>query len=402
MVRLRPGVPVAAVRVSGISFGWLAGAVLVVLGSVFAASALGAPAGGRDQGRVAVCSNPSPGVKAAQAVVNKYLGIPKFPYSRAPHVDAAKARGKTVFIVPVSSSIPFVLGMDQGIQEAAKVAGMKAIDFPNSGMQSQIVAGIETAINRKADVLVLLAVNPKTVAPQIKRAAASGIKVVIGHEYPPGFPPIPHTVGQTVAPFYEAAKFEADYPIAKSCGKVNAFAISSLEQIAAPGMLATMKREFAKNCPGCKFTSTNVPVINWSTKIQSEVQSALVRDPKINYVIPFYDSMSQFAAPGVISAGKKGSVQIVTFNGTPFVLKMIQDKNVVTADIGEDTQWLGWAIMDQVLRAATGVPLIKDERTALRVFDENNVAEAGTPPKAGTGYGRSYITGYKKLWGIAK
>jgi ribose transport system substrate-binding protein len=58
--------------------------------------------------------------------------------------------------------------------------------------------------------------------------------------------------------------------------------------------------------------------------------------------------------------------------------------------------------MDQVLRAATGVPLIKDERTALRVFDENNVAQAGMPPKAGTGYGHAYITGYKKLWGIGK
>jgi ribose transport system substrate-binding protein len=369
---------------------------------VLAATAFGASATRLVQGQASACSHPSAGVKAAQAFVNKYLGIPKFPYANAPHVDAAKARGKSVFIVPVSSSIPFVQGMDVGIQQAAKIAGMKAVDFPNSGAQTQIISGIDSAISRKPAVLVLLAINPKTVAPQIKQAAQAGVKVVIGHEYPPGFPPIPNTIGQTLAPFYEAAQFEADYPIAKSCGKVHAFAISSLEQVAAPGMLATMKHEFATKCPGCSFKSTNVPVIDWSAKIQSEVQSALVSDPKVNYVIPFYDSMSQFAAPGVIAAGKKGSVQIVTFNGTPFVLKMIQDKNVVTADIGENTQWLGWAIADQVLRAATGTPLIRGEHTVLRVFDTSNVSQAGTPPKAGVGYGNAYIAGYKKLWGITK
>src|SRR6185436_1840003 len=101
--------------------------------SVLAATALGASAKQWVQSEASACPHPSAGVKAAQAFVNKYLGIPKFPYTNAPPVDAAKARGKSVFIVPVSSSIPFVQGMDIGIQQAAKIAGMKAIDFPNSG-----------------------------------------------------------------------------------------------------------------------------------------------------------------------------------------------------------------------------------------------------------------------------
>lgn len=349
------------------------------------------------------CANPSAGVRRAQAVVDSYASAPAFPYSSSKYVfDAGKARGKTVFTVPVNSSIPFVEDMDQSMQQAAKLLNMKFVDYPNSGAQSDIVRGIESAIARKPAVLVLLAVNPKTVAPQIAQAVQAGIKVVIGHELPAELPPTPNTAGQTVAPFYQAAQFEADYPIAKSCGHVDALAISSLEQLAAQGMLATMKQAFAQNCPGCSFKSVNVPGVSWSTEIQPDVQTALVNDPNINYVIPFYDSESQFAAPGVLAAGKSATAHVVTFNGTPFVLKMIEQHDVVTADIGEDTQWLGWAIMDQVARAAAGVPLIPNEHTGLRYFNSSNVSQTGTPPVAGAGYGSAYINGYKKLWGLPK
>jgi ribose transport system substrate-binding protein len=342
-------------------------------------------------------------VQRAQAVVNSYAKTPAFPYSSPKYVfDAKKARGKTVFTVPVNSSIPFVEDMDQSMQQAAKLLGMTFVDYPNSGAQSDIVRGIESAISRKPAVLVLLAVNPKTVAPQIAQAVQAGIKVVIGHELPAELPPTPNTVGQTVAPFYQAAQFEADYPIAQSCGHVDALAISSLEQLAAAGMLSTMKQEFARNCPGCTFKSVNVPGVSWSTEIQPDVQTGLVNDPNVNYLIPFYDSESQFAAPGVLAAGRSATAHIVTFNGTPFVLKMIEQHNVVSADIGEDTQWLGWAIMDQVARAAAGVPLIPNEHTGLRYFNSGNVSQTGTPPVAGAGYGSAYISGYKKLWGLAK
>ena len=79
---------------------------------------------------------------------------------------------------------------------------------------------------------------------------------------------------------------------------------------------------------------------------------------------------------------------------------MIQDDNVVAQDVGENLDWLGWADMDQALRILVGAKLVQSEHTPLRVFDETNVSQAGTPPKDSTGYGTAYVAAYKKLWGL--
>ena len=114
-----------------------------------------------------------------------------------------------------------------------------------------------------------------------------------------------------------------------------------------------MKQEFAK-CGGCKYTIVNVPIPDWATKIQTEVQSALVKSPETNYVIPFVDGMSQFAAAGITAAGKTGKVKISTFNGTPFALKLIQDGDVVAMDVGENLDWLGRADIDRRSGSSSG------------------------------------------------
>jgi hypothetical protein len=40
-------------------------------------------------------------------------------------------------------------------------------------------------------------------------------------------------------------------------------------------------------------------ITEWSTKIQPSVQAALISNPTANYVIPIYDSMSQFVVPAM-------------------------------------------------------------------------------------------------------
>jgi ribose transport system substrate-binding protein len=200
--------------------------------------------------------------------------------------------------------------------------------------------------------------------------------------------------------FNQAARLEADYPIVDTGGKADVLIVTSNEVPIAKGMLNAMKQEFAKCGAGCKFTIVDVPIPDWGTKIQTQVQSALVRDPKINYVIPFVDGMTQYTAAGIAAAGKTGKVKISTFNGTPFALKMIQDGNTVAMDVGENLDWLGWADMDQALRILSGVKPVQSEHTPLRIFDKANVAQAGTPPKDSTGYGNAYVQRYKSLWGL--
>ena len=62
-------------------------------------------------------------------------------------------------------------------------------------------------------------------------------------------------------------------------------------------------RAMLAECEDCSMTYQNVPVTDWSTRIQSVVQSSLLADSTINYVVPIYDGMSQFVEPAITLTG---------------------------------------------------------------------------------------------------
>jgi ribose transport system substrate-binding protein len=147
-------------------------------------------------------------------------------------------------------------------------------------------------------------------------------------------------------------------------------------------------------------TYLGVPIPDLATKMQSGIQSALLENPGLNAIVLEYDGMSQFAVPALAAKGKIGKLAIATFNGTDFALKFIQ-QGKLGMDAGENLDWLGYADMDQAMRLLSGLPAVKSENTPLRVFDSSNVKDAGTPPRANAGYGNAYVSGYRKLWGLA-
>jgi ribose transport system substrate-binding protein len=110
--------------------------------------------------------------------------------------------------------------------------------------------------------------------------------------------------------------------------------------------------------------------------------------------------------PGTLAAIRAANaanrVKIATFNGTPAILKMIKDGDTVEMDVGEDIRWIAYAVMDQDMRLLAGLPPVKDPKIGIRVFDDSNIDEAGSPPRDATGYGNSYVDGYQKLWELGQ
>jgi ribose transport system substrate-binding protein len=141
----------------------------------------------------------------------------------------------------------------------------------------------------------------------------------------------------------------------------------------------------------------NFPVVDWGTRITPNVQSALLSDPTVNYIIVIYDSMSQFVVPAVIAANATQRVKIDAFNGTPFVLGLIQEGRV-QMDIGENLDWIGDAIIDAEMRILCHLPEVHDPKIPFYIFDSHNADDAGKPPQLSKGYGDAYIDGYEKLW----
>ena len=346
---------------------------------------------------------------ALQAKLDKAAAIPAFR-APGPAFDASKIKGKKMFSIPVSMANPFTANIQVGMQGGAKVIGLDFTTFSNQGQPSQWVQGMGQAITKKVDLIDLQGgTDPRLLGPQLAAARKAGIKLQTSHLYDVS-QKAPASIDLSIpAEYTVAARLEADWIILQTKGKANIVIVESDEILPTTPIVASIKDEFAKVCgSACKITQLNAPVTEWATKITPGIQSALVKDPGINYILPIYDSMSQFVVPAITAAGKTGKVFIATYNGTPFVMDLLNQGTVVKMEVGENLDWMGWAYVDAAARLLAGVKLPSppahfNEHTALRVFTSKNIKEAiGKDGKAAlsTGYGDAYITGYKTLWGV--
>lgn len=328
--------------------------------------------------------------------IQKARAIPRF-VAPGPAFNAHKAKGKTIFVIPQTSEVPFVALVANSITKVAHQVGVNSVNWPTRGQPTQWIQGIDQAIAQKASLIVLGA-PPDQLQPQLQQAKNAGIPVVNLHLYDKTMARPKGIAAFVYAPFAESGRLEADWVIQDTKGKADTLVVTSNEVPPSQTIVQSIQTEFQKRCSTCKTTVVNVPAVDWGTKMQTSVQSALLADSNINYIIPLYDSASQFIAPAITAAHKEGVVKIATYNNTPFVLKLIQDGNIVAMDTGESPDWLAYANMDQVLRILSGVNPLKNEAAPLRLFTKSNVNQAGVPPESTKGFGSAYRMGYLKLW----
>jgi ribose transport system substrate-binding protein len=332
--------------------------------------------------------------------IEKYSSLPDF-IPPGPPFDARKCvQGKRIMSIPIASTIQFVKTIGDSVEDVAKQVGIEYVRWNNQGERSQWIDGINNAISRKFDLIELrCGLDPWVLQPQSQTARDAGIMVFVAHMGGIKQKVPPTITGRVVGPFEQAGRILADWAILKTEGKANVLVITSNMVISTEPMVDGIKDEFATRCPECKVKFVDAPVPEWSTRIQPAVQSAILADPDLNYILPIYDSMCQFVVPAVTLTNSGDRVKIATFNGTPFVLRMVQDGQV-EMNIGENLDWIGRAIIDAEMRALCGLELVKDPHIPLYIFDKSNAHTAGRPPKTSVGYGMDYIIQYEKLWGL--
>ena len=331
--------------------------------------------------------------------IEPFTKKPEF-VAAGPAFDAqACMKGKTILSIPVSSANPFTANIEKAMAAAAGKVGFKFITWENQGQSSQWVQGMDTALNQKVDLIDLLAgTDPRVLVPQVKAAQAAKIPVVASHysgveqtaevqKYADGDVPIDYA---------KAGALLTDWAIVQTKGHMNALVLIATGALSTDSMMSGIEAEL-KHCDDCKTKVMNYPVVDWGTRITPGVQAALLADPTVNYIIVIYDSMSQFVVPAVTITGRAGKVGIDAFNGTPFVLGLVQ-QGQVEMDIGENLDWIGHAIIDAEMRRICGLPLVPDPKIPFYIFTKDNAKDAGTPPQLSQGYGDAYVKGYADLW----
>ncbi|MGH7067599.1 MAG: sugar ABC transporter substrate-binding protein [Acetobacteraceae bacterium] len=317
-----------------------------------------------------------------------------------PAIDPASLKGKLIFTIPLSTAIPFCAVLDRQMAAFAKKLGIRTEFWQNDAKLDQWVQGFTAAAAHKAALInVSCGLDPAVISPQIRQAIAAGTPVVAGHNYVLGQKTLPGLAGIVYGNYLAAARLETDWVILQTAGHADALVITSPSTANSPYIMKAIADEFHHYCPDCRYRSLGVNAADWPTKIRPQVQSAILADPHLDYVIPIYDAMVPFVVPAIIADGETSRVKVASFNATPAVLDMIRTGDVVTFDSGEDTTWLAGAILDQDLRVLLGKPLVPDYVAGIRAFTKANVAATGVPAEWGKGYGTSALSGYAQLWG---
>jgi ribose transport system substrate-binding protein len=358
------------------------------------------PAGGRTTGTSSACN-----LDYVTKQIDDHTGIADWKYPGDPF-DAKKAAGKTIFSIQENSTNPFTNTIVAGMRDVADKIGIKLVDYPNQGQRTQWIQGIQQAISRNVDVIVLLGgtIGPIYFKEQAAAADRAGIPIVTVVDRDLTQRAEPNTAARVGQPYAEAARLDADWMIKQTKCDANVLVITTNELIAGDINSKAAQVEFDKYCgDGCQTRFVNVPLSQWGTEIGTTTQTEVSSNPHLNYVFPLYDAMSQFVVPAIQLGGGITRVKVATFNGTPAILRMIQTGKTVEMVVGENETHLGYAAMDQAMRLMTGVDPIADGNYGipLRVFDDSNVDETGDPPEYGVGYGDKWRVGFREAWGLS-
>jgi ribose transport system substrate-binding protein len=351
-------------------------------------------------GLAAATAPASADMAAAEALLAKHRHMPNFT-APGPAFDAKKCMaGKSMFVIPLSSANPFNVAIAKSMSTSAKDVGFKLTVWENQAKLDQWVQGMANAGSQGYNLIDLMGgIPPAALGPQITEARGKGIKVTTTHLYDVTQPIPDNLDGSTQDNYTEAGQIMAAWAITHTGGKVNAVIIGSDEVVPTKAFVKAIEEYLDKNAPGSKHQYINVPFPEWGTKIQPSVQSAVVADPTINYILPIYDNMATFVIPALRITNKQGTVKIATFNGSPGMLDL-QRQGDIEMNVGESLGWWGMAGVDADMRVLCGLPKVTNPNTPLLIFDKNNLATAGVPADYDKGYGDVHVNGFLKLWGL--
>jgi ribose transport system substrate-binding protein len=335
-------------------------------------------------------------VSAVTTAVETAKASPKPNYPTAT-VDTAKAKGKNVWIIQ-STITPLVTDVTKAFQSAGDAAGVKTTVINGNGSVSTTVTGVSQAIAQHASAIVLFAVSVAEVKAQVAQAKAAGIPVIDTFNGDTGQDMSAQGVfGHVSEDSTAAGKTVADWMLAHTECKLDAAILGA--SVIAPHALsaAGAAAEIKAQCATCKSIFVNLDLTKLVTDAGGQAQQTLRRDPKINVLMSTFDGAVPLIVAGMNQSGIK-NVPIISQDGTDASIGFIRSKSSPQiADLAlPPVSYIGWAYMDQALRALTGAAPASGVLPS-RLIDSTNVGTSGTNLFPSFS---DYKTQFEKLWGV--
>ncbi|MGH3854225.1 MAG: sugar ABC transporter substrate-binding protein [Pseudonocardiaceae bacterium] len=348
------------------------------------------------------------GADAVAAAVSAAQRPVAWRLSAAPSIAVGTAeRGKQVAVITKDIN-PFIQSIKDGISAAAGKAGMTTLTSNPAGGAADVARQISQAIAQHASAVITVGFTTGEIAAPLQQAHSAGVPVVQLFVTDPGAPPASAGVFAYVSPCYSCiGAAMADIVIHDSAshnpgGRADAVFVNApdvgIATLEAKGFTAQMRR----HCPRCTTMVSEAPIAQWGTQIPSIAAAAA--DPKVNYIVPVFDTAAPLIVPALAAANAAGRVKLVSSNGGQAQLQDMRDASSPqwVGNVGVNGAWIGWASMDEVFRALTSHPALADEKIGFRAFTPSNVGSLDLSRNPSTWYGGTdFGAEYLRLWGLS-
>lgn len=330
--------------------------------------------------------------------------VPSFTPPGEPINNPESLRGAKIMVIPVSSKLAVCEKVGRQLETFAPEMGMTAKTWANEGHPSQWASGIQAAIQGKYKAIIFACgVNPQSVVPQLEAARKAGITVVTSNGGDAGTATVsPLLYGITTSDQINYQKQSVEAAFIESAGKAHdALIVTSNENVQAPPVVKGIEQKYDEVCGDkCDVSVVNVPIPEWSTKIQSAVQAALVKNPKIKAIYCIFAVQAVFAVPAV-QASHLDDVRIYTYGGDAGPIEAAASSKLINVNWTSSPAWNGYEAYYQTFRGMTGMPALPPNKAnpPYRAITPTSAAEYLAQSGDG-GYGTDFVNGFRKLFGL--
>ena len=269
------------------------------------------------------------------------------------------AEGKLVVFLGDDLRNGGILGVSQGVEEAAIAIGWEAQVLDAGGTVSGRTSAFNQAIALQPDGIITAGIDTIEQAPGYEATAAEGIPVVGWHVAPnPG--PVEGTALFTniTSDSNQVAEIAALFAVAHSDGTAkvviftdSAFSVAIAKSDAMAAVIA--------QCAGCEVLSVeDTPLFETSTRMPQLTTALLQRyGSDWNYALGINDLYFDFMGPALETAGNAPEgppYNLSAGDGSASAYQRIRENRYQVGTVPEPLRLHGWQAIDELNRALAG------------------------------------------------
>ena len=344
-------------------------------------------------------------LESINSTLNKYKEVPGFSSQSDTISGREIAKDKTITFIPDNSNNSFTSLVTRQFKTAAKSAGFsKIVSSDSDGTTAYYMQCLTDAIG-KSDIVVMYGdINKDTIAAAIEQTQANGVKVLSAGNV--GKDQKDHYVDESIPINYQlSGKLLADWTISKNKGKVNALAVNNSDSVLSSSIYLGFADEFRQYVTAGYCTVTSGANIEVGNGLATKIKQAIEKDPNLNYVVVFDDSMISDAVSGVEQSGRK-NLKVISAGGSVAAFQAAETGKIEML-VAHSYEWTAYAMVDYALRVLNKSSLPQEQDVPVRIVTADSIKK-DLKDSTFTDiegfyeicFGDRFVPGYSTLWDL--